>query len=56
MTVSTENAPPQKFAKAEISDSSVQNQITTKISLEFVPRDTGKCEFLVLLDIGGVAF
>jgi len=55
MTVSTENATPPKSTKFRNSNSSVQIQIKSQSSFEFVPRDTVKSEFMDLEDFGGVA-
>jgi len=55
MTVSTENATPQKSTKSRNSNSSVQLQIKQS-QFEFVPRDTKVSEFLDFVDVGDVAF
>jgi len=44
----TEIAAPPKSTKSRKSNFSVQ--IQTKAQFEFVPQDTGKCEFLDLVD------
>ena len=53
MTVSTENAPPPKFAKNGNSDSLVKIQMRPIFLREFVPRDTKEFKFPVFVDIGG---
>jgi len=55
MTDSTANATPPKSTKSRNLNSSVQIQIKPKFHFEFVPRDTGKSEFVDLMDCGGVA-
>jgi len=48
-TVSTENAPLQKFDTKQNSESSAQIQIGPKCLIEFVPRDTMSSECLSIL-------
>ena len=54
-TDSTENATPPKSTRPRNSKFSVQIQITPKSQIVVVPRDTGKNEFLDLVDCGDVA-
>ena len=55
MTVSTENAATPKSTKSRKLNYSVQIQIKVKSQLEFVPRDSERCEVLDLVGFEGVA-
>jgi len=54
MTVPTENVTFPKSIQSRKSSSSVRIQIRSKFQCKFVPRDTGKSEFLDLVDSRGV--
>jgi len=56
MTVSTANATPPKPTKSRNSNSLEQFQMKPTSQFQFVSRDTGKSEFLDLVDFGDQAF